>query len=271
MRTRVKRWENEVRTTRCKVALAIPDCDKFDVDLVELSFERVKDAAEREYLDRVPTAFTLSSEQIIRLRRAAHLLVEESPELRVFLEESAQGRQRAHEVGAAPTRAIGNSPMQRRRALRDPRAMQPIRRILVAVKNPTGARAARGQQGRADRQGPRARSSRCFTTSPRRCTPRRCRAAKSTCNRGSAKCRLRGASSSKNSPCASASTASTSTWSRTGTFRRTKPSSARRSGSRPTCWSSRIHPRHAAAIRRAGCWRTPTGNCCGCVRSRCCW
>jgi NTE family protein len=90
LRTRVKNWETEVRATRCKVALAIPDCDKFDVDLVELSFEQVKDPAERQYLDRVPTAFTLSSEQIIRLRRAAHLLVDDSPELRVFLEESAK-------------------------------------------------------------------------------------------------------------------------------------------------------------------------------------
>jgi NTE family protein len=90
MRARVKRWESEVRNTRCKVALAIPDCDKFDVDLVELSFDRVKDPAEREYLDRVPTALTLSSEQIIRLRRAAHLLVDESPELRSFLEQSAR-------------------------------------------------------------------------------------------------------------------------------------------------------------------------------------
>ena len=89
MRTRVKRWETEVRNTRCKAALAIPDCDKFDVDLVELSFERVKDVAERTYLDRVPTAFTLSAEQVSRLRNAAHLVVTESPELRVFLEESA--------------------------------------------------------------------------------------------------------------------------------------------------------------------------------------
>lgn len=95
MRARVKRWENEVRTTRCKTAMAIPDCEKFDVDLVELSFERVKDAEERVYLDRVPTAFTLSSEQIMRLRRAAHLLVEESPELRVFLEESAKSAEQA--------------------------------------------------------------------------------------------------------------------------------------------------------------------------------
>jgi NTE family protein len=96
LRARVGRWEKEVRSTRCRVALAIPDCDKFDVDLVELSFEQVREAGEREYLDRIPTAFTLSSEQIIRLRRAAHTLVEESPEMKHFLEESAR---------AAPRRA----------------------------------------------------------------------------------------------------------------------------------------------------------------------
>ena len=37
MRQRVKRWENEVRTTRCKSSLPIPDCDEFDIDLVELN------------------------------------------------------------------------------------------------------------------------------------------------------------------------------------------------------------------------------------------
>ena len=90
LRTRVKHWEDEVRATRCKVALAIPDCNKFDVDLVELSFDRVKDPSEREYLDRIPTSLTLSSEQIIRLRRAAHDLVDEAPELRTFVSESAR-------------------------------------------------------------------------------------------------------------------------------------------------------------------------------------
>lgn len=90
LRSRVSRWEQEVRETRCKLAVAIPDCDQFDVDLVELSFDRVLDEEEREYLDRIPTAFTLSSEAIARLRRAARLLVEESPHLRDFLEESAR-------------------------------------------------------------------------------------------------------------------------------------------------------------------------------------
>jgi NTE family protein len=94
MRARVKRWENDVRTTRCKTALPIPDCDKFDVDLVELSFDRVREEGEREYLDRVPTTFTLSPEQISRVRNAAHLLVDESAELRTFLEESARSAPR---------------------------------------------------------------------------------------------------------------------------------------------------------------------------------
>jgi hypothetical protein len=72
------------------VSVAIPDCDKFDVDLVELSFDRIKDDVERDYLGRIPTSFTLSGEQIARLRGAARQLVEESPELRVFLQESAR-------------------------------------------------------------------------------------------------------------------------------------------------------------------------------------
>ena len=91
MRARVKRWETEVRTTRCKSALAIPGLRQVrrrPGRAVASNASRMP--TEREYLDRVPTAFTLSPKQIIRLRRAAHLLVDESPELRVFLEESAR-------------------------------------------------------------------------------------------------------------------------------------------------------------------------------------
>jgi NTE family protein len=90
MRARVKRWEKEVRATRCKSTLTIPDCDKFDIDLVELSFDRVLNEDEHNYLDRIPTAFTISPEEVSRLRRAARLLVEESPEMRNFIEQSAR-------------------------------------------------------------------------------------------------------------------------------------------------------------------------------------
>ena len=102
LRARVKRWENEVRSTRCKLSVDIPDCDRFDVDLVELSFEQLSDAGERDYLDRIPTSFTLSAEQITRLRGAARLLIEESPELRHFLEQSG-GTIEAPEGKAVPT------------------------------------------------------------------------------------------------------------------------------------------------------------------------
>jgi NTE family protein len=90
LRARVQKWEKEVRSTRCDISEAIPDCDKFDVDLVELSFEQVKDADEREFLDRIPTSFTLSGDAITRLRRAAQTLVDDSPELHHFLEESGR-------------------------------------------------------------------------------------------------------------------------------------------------------------------------------------
>ena len=71
------------------------------------SFERVKDAAEREYLDRVPTAFTLSAEQIIRLRRAAHLLVDRiARAARTFSRNPRESAARQTQVGASPTRAI---------------------------------------------------------------------------------------------------------------------------------------------------------------------
>jgi len=89
LRARVKRWEKEVRATRCDSTVAVPDCGKFDIDLVELSFGQVSNADEHAYLDRIPTSFTLSTEETTRLRRAAHTLVEESPELRHFLEQSA--------------------------------------------------------------------------------------------------------------------------------------------------------------------------------------
>ena len=92
LRARVKRWEHEVRTTRCKQTVDVPDCDKFDVDLVELSFEQLQDAAERDYLDHIPTSFTLSSEQVTRLRSAAHRLIDDSAELHHFLDDAIAGR-----------------------------------------------------------------------------------------------------------------------------------------------------------------------------------
>ncbi len=100
MRTRVKRWENEVRNTRCKVALAIPDCEKFDVDLVELSF-RARQGRRR----------SASTWTACRPRSRCHpsrssgcaapltCWWKSPPELRVFLEESAKSARQSARVG----------------------------------------------------------------------------------------------------------------------------------------------------------------------------
>ena len=46
---------------------------------VEVSFERLADPAERSYLRKVPTSFTLKPEQVDRLRQAAGRILRESP------------------------------------------------------------------------------------------------------------------------------------------------------------------------------------------------
>jgi NTE family protein len=56
-----------------------PDVDIFTV---EVSFAKLADAAERRYLNDLPTSFKLPEEAVNRLRSAAAKIVLESPELR---------------------------------------------------------------------------------------------------------------------------------------------------------------------------------------------
>jgi NTE family protein len=98
LRARVGRWERQVRDARCGNRLMAPDgsaiepgadCAKFEVELVELAFDQLQDAAEREYLDRIPTTATLPPADVARLRRAAQQLVTESADLKRFLSGGA--------------------------------------------------------------------------------------------------------------------------------------------------------------------------------------
>jgi len=56
-----------------------PDADIYPVDV---SFPRLKDPAEREYLNQLPTSFVLPDAAVDRLRAAAAKILLESPELR---------------------------------------------------------------------------------------------------------------------------------------------------------------------------------------------
>jgi NTE family protein len=64
--------------------LRAPDIDLFAIDV---SFGALKDTAEFEYLNGLPTSFVLPSEAVDRLRAAARKLVTDSPEFQRLLKE----------------------------------------------------------------------------------------------------------------------------------------------------------------------------------------
>lgn len=71
-------------------ALRIPDAEIYAIDV---SFAALKDEAEREYLNKLPTSFVLPAESVDRLRAAAAVLIEDSPEFQRLL----------NDVGVRPT------------------------------------------------------------------------------------------------------------------------------------------------------------------------
>ena len=59
-----------------------------DIYTVDVSFEALKDKAEREFLNQLPTSFVLSDEAVDRLRAAAARLIFESPDLEAPLKDA---------------------------------------------------------------------------------------------------------------------------------------------------------------------------------------
>ena len=62
--------------------LRAPD---INIHVVDVSFGVLKDAAEREYLNRLPTSFVLPDEAVDRLRAAARAAIVESPEIQELM------------------------------------------------------------------------------------------------------------------------------------------------------------------------------------------
>jgi NTE family protein len=65
-------------------ALRVPEAEIYAIDV---SFPRLKDKAEREFLDRQPTSFVLTPEAVDRLRAAAGTIIMESPEFQRLLKD----------------------------------------------------------------------------------------------------------------------------------------------------------------------------------------
>ncbi len=65
-------------------AMRVPDAEIFTIDV---SFPALKDKAEVEYLNQLPTSFVLSDEAVDRLRAAAGKIMLESPEFQRLLKQ----------------------------------------------------------------------------------------------------------------------------------------------------------------------------------------
>jgi NTE family protein len=95
LRDTAHRWRN-LRTIRespaykdvsdpaVKAALHVPQAEIYAIDV---SFPRLKDEAERDYLNQQPTSFVLPPEAVDRLRAAAGTIMKSSPEFQRLLKD----------------------------------------------------------------------------------------------------------------------------------------------------------------------------------------
>ncbi|HQR10924.1 MAG TPA: patatin-like phospholipase family protein [Casimicrobiaceae bacterium] len=63
----------------------VPHAKIFPIDV---SFPALKDPAEREYLNQLPTSFVLADEQVDRLRAAAARIIQDSPDMQRILKDT---------------------------------------------------------------------------------------------------------------------------------------------------------------------------------------
>jgi NTE family protein len=59
-----------------------------DLYVIDVSFARLSDKAERDYLNQLPTSFVLPDEAVDRLRAAAGKIIMESPDFRQVLKDA---------------------------------------------------------------------------------------------------------------------------------------------------------------------------------------
>ena len=78
VRSAYKNWTEQVSTSEHPVTL----------NFIEVSFESVRDDAERNFLNNIGTNFNLNDKQVDALISAARKVLEESPDFQVFLERN---------------------------------------------------------------------------------------------------------------------------------------------------------------------------------------
>ena len=83
-------WAEEVRKVRCgdnPVSTEPGACGDIKFYLILVEFDSLRDEAERQYFKTLPTSFSLSDEQVDKLRDAAHRILSESETFQQFLRD----------------------------------------------------------------------------------------------------------------------------------------------------------------------------------------
>ena len=97
LRQELGRWQEEIAADRCRGQgeaqdagardVNSPRCDDIHQYLVEVDFDQIENAAEREYLKALPTTLKLDADDVDLLRRSAARLLERSAEYRRLLSD----------------------------------------------------------------------------------------------------------------------------------------------------------------------------------------
>jgi NTE family protein len=86
----LERLVAEIRAARCAAPAAPPDCGDVAAHLIEISFARHPERAERMMLNELPTALDLSAAQIDRTTAAGRTLLAASPEFQALIADLAR-------------------------------------------------------------------------------------------------------------------------------------------------------------------------------------
>lgn len=89
-RVEIMSWRRELMIARARLAGATEaearaSVPKLDLHVLDVSFDRIRDATERAYFMNLPTSFTLQAEAVDRLREMAGRLLRESMEYETLL------------------------------------------------------------------------------------------------------------------------------------------------------------------------------------------
>jgi NTE family protein len=90
LRENFRRWTEEVQKGRCgnePVSTQPGACGDITFYLIEVKFDALKDEKERSYYKQLPTSFSLSGEQVDKLREVARRILARSEEYRRFLDD----------------------------------------------------------------------------------------------------------------------------------------------------------------------------------------